>query len=161
MSVPYASATSGAKAHMEIIKILQRFGCESVGFMDEFHRHEVLLAFVWRDRNVQLRASAQGWAKCYLDENPWTHRRRMNRHEWEAKALKQGLVAVNSILRDWVKGQVTAIETGILSFEDVFMPYMLLPNGTQVKDHLSKLIEAPPDATFQALLEIERVSDGS
>jgi hypothetical protein len=31
-----------------------------------------------------------------------------------AAALDQGLIAVNSILRDWVKGQITAIETGIL-----------------------------------------------
>jgi hypothetical protein len=28
-------------------------------------------------------------------------------------------------LRDWIKGQVTAIECGILKFEAVFMPYML------------------------------------
>jgi hypothetical protein len=31
--------------------------------------------------------------------------------------LRQGQVAVNSILRDWIKGQVTAVECGILSFE--------------------------------------------
>jgi hypothetical protein len=44
-SVPYASATTGAKARDEVIAILRRFGCESVGFMDDFDRHEVLLAF--------------------------------------------------------------------------------------------------------------------
>jgi hypothetical protein len=33
--------------------------------------------------------------------------------------LRQGHVAVNSILRDWVKGQMTAVECGILSFEAV------------------------------------------
>ena len=37
--------------------------------------------------------------------------------------------AVNSILRDWIKRQVTAIECGILSFEAVFMPYMLTSDG--------------------------------
>jgi len=30
--------------------------------------------------------------------------------DWEQSALAQGHVAVNSILRDWIKGQVTAIE---------------------------------------------------
>jgi hypothetical protein len=34
-SVPYASATTGAKARDEVITILRRFGCESVGFMDD------------------------------------------------------------------------------------------------------------------------------
>jgi hypothetical protein len=35
-SIPYASATSGTKAREEITKILRHFGCESIGFMDDF-----------------------------------------------------------------------------------------------------------------------------
>lgn len=76
MAVPYASATSGAKARDEITKLLQRFGCESVGFMDDFASHSVLLAFRHRGRDIQLRASAKGWAQMYLKENPWNSRRR-------------------------------------------------------------------------------------
>lgn len=30
------------------------------------------------------------------------------------------------MLRDWVKGQTTAVECGIMSFEAAFMPHMLL-----------------------------------
>ena len=36
MSVPYETATRGERARGEISKLLQRFGCETVGFMDEF-----------------------------------------------------------------------------------------------------------------------------
>jgi hypothetical protein len=36
---------------------------------------------------------------------------------------------VSSILRDWIKGQVTAVECGILSFEAVFLPHMLTSDG--------------------------------
>jgi hypothetical protein len=43
--IPYASVTSGAKARDEVTSILRRFGCESVGFMDDFEKHEVLHAF--------------------------------------------------------------------------------------------------------------------
>lgn len=145
MTLPYASATSGIKARDEIAKILRRFGCESVGFMDEFDTKTVLLAFRWRDRNVQLRASAQGWANAYLKENPWNGNRRNTQREYEQKALAQGMIAVNSILRDWVKGQVTAIETGILTFEHVFMPYMLMPDGRQLIEHVQqmKMLTAP------------------
>jgi len=98
MSVPYASATTGAAACDEITKILRRFGCESVGFMDNFDK--VLLAFVHRGRSVQLRASAKGWAQLYLKENPWTSRRRNGKHETEQAALRQWHTACNSILRD-------------------------------------------------------------
>ncbi|WP_128292049.1 hypothetical protein [Afifella aestuarii] len=128
-AVPYASATSGAAARAEISKILQRFGCSSVGFMDDYEAKEVVLAFTHRGRNVQLRASARGWAAMYLAANPWTPRRRNSRAQYEADALNQGLVAVNSILRDWIKGQVTAVECGVLSFSAVFMPHMLSHEG--------------------------------
>ena len=32
------------------------------------------------------------------------------------------MIAVNSILRDWVRGQITAIETGITEFRHVGVP---------------------------------------
>ena len=44
-AVPYENATSGAKARDEITSLLRRMGCEEVGFMDDFAKHEVLLAF--------------------------------------------------------------------------------------------------------------------
>lgn len=135
-STPYASATSGDQARGEITKLLRRFGCEQIGFMDDYEQHTVVLAFRHRGRAMQLRASAQGWAALYLREHPYSHRMRRTRHDHERGALQQGQIAVNSILRDWVKGQLMAIETGILSFEAVFSPFMLLPDGRTVIDRL-------------------------
>lgn len=144
-SYPYANATSGAAAREEIRRILQRFGCESLGFMDKFEAHAVVLAFEWRGRRVQLQATAQGWANAYLKENPWSSRRRYTKAQWEQRALDQGMVAVNSILRDWVKGQMTAIETGILTFDHVFLPFMLTHDGRPVIEAAKKLIELPKE----------------
>jgi hypothetical protein len=72
--VPYANATTGTKSREEIITILRSFGCESVGFMVEWDKQEVLLAFRHRGRDVQLRASAKGWAhlKASVDV-PYAH----------------------------------------------------------------------------------------
>lgn len=146
-SVPYAGATSGANARDEITKVLRRFGCEFVGFMDDFERHEVILAFTHRGRPIQLRASAQGWAQLFLKANPYTHRRRGYRADYEQAALQQGHVAVNSILGDWIKGQVTAVECGILSFEAVFMPFMITADGRPPMERMSDtdLIPQPQD----------------
>lgn len=144
--VPYENATSGAAARDEIVKLLRRFGCESVGFMDDFEHGEVLLAFKHRGRPVQLRASAAGWASLFLKTRPYNPRHhRKSRAEYEGAAQRQGLISVNSILRDWVKGQVTAVETGMLSFDHVFMPFMLLPDGTSVLERAasSGLLEPP------------------
>ena len=144
--IPYENATSGAKARDEIMKILRKFGCESVGFMDDFEKQEVVLAFRHRGRAVQLRASAKGWAQMYLKQ---FKRGREGRYD---KALHQGLVAVNSILRDWIKGQVTAVECGVLSFEAVFLPYMLTSDGRPVIDRVLDMKMLPPGGKSAAPL---------
>jgi hypothetical protein len=145
-SVPYSSATS-KKAREEIIKMLCRFGCEEVGFSDNFEKHEVLLYFRHLGRQFQLRISAKGWAQMYLRENPWTYNRRSTRHDYEQAALRQGDVAVNSSLRDWIKGQMTAIECDIVSFEAVFLPFMLTHDGRPLSERVGELELLPkPDA---------------
>lgn len=144
-TVPYENASSGAAARDEITKILRRFGCESVGFMDDFEDHAVLLAFKHRGRSLQLRASAKGWAQMYMKARPYNSRTRSTKHDYEQRALRQGSIAVNSILRDWVKGQVTAVECGMLSFEAVLMPYMLTSDGRPVIERMieAKMLPAP------------------
>jgi hypothetical protein len=146
---PYADAVGGQNARDETTKILRRFGCENVGFMDDFEKHEVLIAFKHRGRAVQLRASAQGWASMYLRDHPWNARRRTSKHDYEQEVLAQGHRAVNSILRDWIKGQITAIECGILQFEHVFMPYMLTSSGRTVLEHLrdNNVLPAPQEVS--------------
>jgi hypothetical protein len=48
MTIPYQSATPGTAARVEMIRIPRRFSCESVGFMDDFEKHELLLVFKHR-----------------------------------------------------------------------------------------------------------------
>lgn len=143
MKVPYAQASSGGAARDEIVKILRRFGCESVGFMDDFEKQELILAFKYRNQPVQLKASARGWAALYLRENPHTTRHRTSKQQYEKNALEQGMVAINSILRDWVKGQVTAVECGVLSFGAVFMPYMLTSDGRALYERIDEINMLP------------------
>jgi hypothetical protein len=147
MSVPYARARTGQAARQEVTKILRGFGCQSVGFMDDFEDGSTLLAFTHRGRQVQLRASARGWAAMYLRENPWNRARKTSREAYEREALTQGLRAINSILRDWVKGQVTAVECGVLSFEGVFLPYMLTDDGRPLFERIQflNLLPAPAE----------------
>lgn len=140
MTVPYESATSGAAAREEITKLLRRLGCERVGFMDDFEHNEVLLAFVHRGRPIEMRASAKGWAAMYLKAYPWTRARKSTQVSYEAAALKKGLIAVNSVMRDWVKGSVTAIECGMMSVEEVFLAQLRLPDGTRLIDNAQRLL---------------------
>jgi len=142
MSVPYASAKA-ASAQGEIKKILRRFGCSKIGFMDDHENYTTTLYFVHRGRQVQMEASGKGWASMFLREEPWNKRRHLNQHDYEQAALNQGVRATSSILRDWVKGQITAIECGVLQFEHVFAPYMVSENGVRIVDVINKHLALP------------------
>lgn len=145
MTVPYANATSGEAARNEIIKILRRLGASKIGFMEDFDKRTLLLHFEHHGSVVNLEASAKGWAAMFLKEQPHTSRHRLNRATYESRAMDQGMIAINSILRDWVKGQATAVECGIMSFQAVFLPYMLAADGRPLIQHIAErnLLPAP------------------
>jgi hypothetical protein len=101
--------------------------------------HAVLLQFKHRGRSFQIRASVKGWAQLYLKQHPWSGRHRGTRQDYEQAAIKQGYIAASSALRDWTKAAITMIECDILSFEAVFMPFMLTSDGRPLHERASEL----------------------
>lgn len=145
MALPYENASSGNNAIKDIQKMLKGFGCNKFATGEDFDTGELFIQFEHRGRMVNLKANSKGYAAAWLKQNPWNSRRKGNRASHEAKALKIGSVAVYSILRDWVKGQVTAIEIGMLSFEAAFLSHIILPSGVSVIEHIEeqKLLPSP------------------
>lgn len=43
------------------------------------------------------------------------------------------------------KAQVTAVECQLMTFEEVFMPHMLLPDGRRMVEHAQKLLPPPAE----------------
>lgn len=138
MALPYENATSGNNAINDIQKMLRGFGCTKFGTGEDFETGELFVQFEHRGRMVMLKASARGYAAAWLREHPFGPRTKGSRADHEAKALRIGGTAVYSILRDWVKGQVTAIEIGMLTFEAAFLSHMLLPSGMSVIEHIQQ-----------------------
>lgn len=147
MALPYENTTAGEKALGEIQKFLRGFGCARFGSMIDDEKQEILVQFSHRGRDVSVRASIRGYAAAWLKEHPYTHRMRCSKIDHERKALQVASVAVYSVLRDWIKGQITAIETGILTFEGAFLGQLMLPSGMTVLEHAEaqKLLPAPSD----------------
>lgn len=128
MGLPYENATSGGAALEEIRKLLTKFGCARFGTMTDAEHGELIVQFTCRGLDISAKASYRGYAAAWLKEHPYGPRTRGTKVAHEAKALKQAEISVCSILRDWIKGQVVAIETGILTFEGAFLGQILLPN---------------------------------
>lgn len=157
MSLPYESATSGERAVQDMQKVLRAFGCSSFGQMMNYEKGELLVQFQYRGTPVTVKASISGYAAAWLKHNPYSSRRyrgvrkTLVQHERRAKEIAG--VAVYSILRDWIKGQITAIETGVLTFEGAFLGQIMLPTGRTVLEeaHERKLLPAPPEKKVVSL----------
>lgn len=147
MALPYESATSGERALGEIQKLLRGFGCSKFGSMIDDAEGTLLIQFEYHGKPVSVKASTNGYAAAWLKEHPYTSRMHCTKQQHEKKALDIASVAVYSILRDWIKGQITAIETGILSFEGAFLAQMMLPSGKTVLEHAqsANLLPAPKE----------------
>ena len=111
--------------------------------MSDWDRGCQIVQFQWRDRRIHLEASWRGYAERWLKENPWTAHRRKTRQEWEIIARRKGEMAVPSILRDWIKGQITAVEIGLMPFEHAFMPHMLAADGRPLVEHMRQVLKLP------------------
>jgi hypothetical protein len=147
MTLPYQNSTSGERALGEIQKLLRGFGCNKFGSMVDDGAGEILVQFEYRGRPVSVKASIKGYAAAWMKANPLGPRTRMSTAEHQRKAMDVASVAVYSILRDWIKGQITAIETGILSFEGAFLGQLLLPSGKTLLEHAeAQKLLPPPNA---------------
>lgn len=145
MSLPYENSTTGERALSDIQKLLRGFGCSKFGSMVDDEAKEIMVQFEYRGRPVSVRASIRGYAAAWLKEYPYTYRMKGSEKDHERKALQVASIAVYSILRDWIKGQITAIETGILTFEGAFLGQILLPSGQTVLERIrtDNLLPAP------------------
>jgi hypothetical protein len=137
MSLPYENATNGANALEEIGKILTRFGCARFGTMTDNDAGELLVQFSHRGKDVSVKASYRGYAAAWLKAHPHSGRMKATKLQHDKNALEQAKISVCSILRDWVKSQITMIEIGILSFEGAFLGQILLADGKTVLDRVA------------------------
>jgi hypothetical protein len=144
--MPYENATSGKNAIKEMEKNLRAFGASSFGAMEQYDTGDLLVQFEWRNRKVSISVSGKGYAAQWLRRHPWSYNMRATKQDHERRALEIGKVSRYSILRDWIKGQITAVECGILSFEGAFLGHIMLPSGETVLDRVEqeKLIALPP-----------------
>lgn len=140
MGLPYENASSGGAALEDIRKMLTKFGCARFGTMTDAERGELVVQFTYRSRDVTAKASYRGYAAAWLKEHPYTNRTRGSKTDHDRKALAQAEISVCSILRDWIKGQVMAVETGILTFEGAFLGQILLPNGRTVLEQAAETL---------------------
>lgn len=142
----YAAKTSVPveRSRNEIEATLARYGAQQ--FMYGWDGNGALIAFVveaWPGQQRQVRFHLPLPSR---DERRFTHHSRGRRtpdaaeREWE-QACRQRWRALLLV----VKAKLEAVETGIATFEDEFLAYIMLPNGSTVGGWVGPQLEAAYD----------------
>lgn len=143
-TLPYEGSVAGAKAFDDIEKLLRGYGCTNFGRMTDWDRGVSIVVFEHRGRKVHMEASWKGYAEMWLKAHPYSYgRTRGTRQDHEQRARQLGEMAVPSILRDLIKGQITAVECGLMPLEHAFLPHMLLPDGRRLADAADQMLALP------------------
>jgi hypothetical protein len=141
-SLPYENAQSGTRAIHEIEKTLEAVGASAFGYEEDWDKGEVRVRFVLRGRGWHRSQPAHLW----LSRHPYSSRMRITRTEYERRAFQQGQTAAYSVLRDCIKGLVTAIATGAIPFEAAIRRSAGLPSGETVLERIEQanVLSLPP-----------------
>ena len=145
----YAADTtvSVEKSRAEIDRTLERYGATSFAYMSTSGR--AVIMFEAADRRIRFDLPLPA-----KDERRFTHTARGERTPsvalgaWE-QACRQRWRALNLA----IKAKLEAVESGIATFENEFLAYVVLPNGTTVGDWSAPaLAKAYTSNTMPALM---------
>ena len=136
---PYSGSTAKpADAQVRIRKALIKFGVDSIGFSEDLKELEVKVSFVHNGYPVCIPVNYGNLAKMYLEDEPYSLRRRCSRKEYEEKNRAVSYKAAFSILEDFLKSQLVLVELGAFSFEEVFVSYFIGPGGQRLGEYFKR-----------------------
>lgn len=143
--LPYEDSASGRRALVELQSIVERLGAARFGSMIDYERNALIVQFTHRGITVHVEASISGYAAAWLKAHPYGRNTRRTRVEHERAAQSVAMNATHSILRDWIKGQLTAVECGVISFEGAFLGQIMLSSGRTALQHVQDHKLLPTD----------------
>lgn len=164
----YAAKTSVPveRSRNEIEATLARYGAQQ--FMYGWDGGGALIAFVVEPTPGQRRQVRFHLPLPSRDERRFTHHSRGQRTASEAERLwEQACRQRWRALLLVVKAKLEAVESGIATFEDEFLAYIMLPDGSTVGGWVTPQLAAaydPDRGTMPSglpLLQIERRSGGA
>ena len=140
----YAAKTSVAsdKSQGEIRKILARYGATKFGYMEEDQR--AVIAFEIHGRRIRfvlpLPSRMDDIIVKTAHADAWRRKTRSiaAQHEAYEQAIRQRWRALTLA----IKAKLETVESGIATFEEEFMAYVVLPSGQTVGEWMHPQIEA-------------------
>lgn len=152
MTHQYAENTSvpAERSRAEIERTLTRYGAQQ--FMYGWNGTDAVIAFRMKDRHVRFLLPMPDKDDPAFKTTPTGRRRRdagAAEKEWE-KATRQRWRALALV----VKAKLEAVESGIAEFEDEFLAYIMLADGSSVGDFIRPQIADSYESGTMPLLAL-------
>lgn len=135
----YAEGTTVTpeRSQMEISELLRRYGAD--GFQYGWEGQRAAVAFKAHGRMIRflLDLPDPGDREFALTPTKQTRSPESRRKAYEGEVRRRWRALALAI-----KAKLEAVETGIASFEDEFLAYTVLPDGTTVGEHVHAEVDA-------------------
>jgi|ERR1051325_660901 hypothetical protein len=134
----YAAQTdvSCEKSQAEIRSIISKYGASRYATLDEPGRAAIM--FDVKDRRIRFTLPLPDIADSVFDKDGRGHRRtRDERYKVWEQACRQKWRALALA----IKAKLEAVESGIATFEEEFLAYVVLPDSTTVGEFMRPQIE--------------------
>ena len=139
--LPYENSTANpAKAQGRIRETLLKFEVDKIGFDEDLKNFEVMVRFTHRGCNVSLPINYSRLADKYIENDPWTPRKRYSKREWNDRKREIAYKASYSILEDYLKGMLVMVELGGLPFEEVFLSNFINGQGLRLGQVMTPML---------------------
>ncbi len=131
----FASKTNvdSIKSRMEIERIVLKYGCTQFSYMTK--PNAAVIGFKSVDRFVKMELRLPTLAESSVNKVGATMSAKQAQGAWEQQ-IRQRWRALALV----VKAKLESVELGVATFEQEFMPYILLPNGETVGSSVTPLI---------------------
>lgn len=150
MSPTYAATTQVPveKSKGEIERTLRRYGAKSFAYYQDDTR--AVIAFVKNDRQIRFALPMPNPNDQEFVFHSRGRRTDSAREAMYEQATRQKWRALALV----IKAKLEAVEAGIVSFEQEFLPFMVLPGGGTVFEHVAPMVEQVYDTGDTSLLQI-------
>lgn len=154
----YAESTSVniEKTEAEIKGLMRRYGATS--FMSGEQPGQAVIAFEMRERRIMFRLPLPDRKEARFLKTPGQGKPRSSDAAYAA--WEQACRSKWRALFLCIKAKMESVESGIETFEDAFMPHIMMPDGSTVSEIVRpRIAQAYSTGTMQPLLPAPKAQE--
>ena len=130
MAYAERTAVTVEQSRAEIETLLQRHGCDAVATMWDNQTNRAMIQFRAHERYVRFTLTLPDEQDYAITEHKRQHRSPAERKRLHQQGLRQRWRALLLCIR----AKIEAVETGIETWEEAFMPQIVMPDSRTVSD---------------------------